>query len=172
MNSHSLNFANSPTIYIGVDNGVTGGLVALSPQSQIIASLRMPTLKARAGKEIDIATVHQWISEIDSREKIQVVIEEPGGSKSAMAAKSMSGSFHALRALCVIKGLRWHRITPAKWQKAMLPGCAAGETKPRALSCARELWPSETFIPAGCRVPDEGLIDAALIGEYARRNLL
>lgn len=156
---------------IGIDNGVSGGLCALSPHSQIIAMLPMPTLKARKGNEIDIAGVAAWLADLDSREKLQVVIEEPGGSKSAKAACSMAGSFHALRALCVLRGLRWHRVTPQAWQKAMLPGCASGETKARALSEARQLWPDVSFLASErSRIADSGLIDAALIAEWARRT--
>ncbi len=156
---------------IGIDNGISGGLVALSPHSKIISCLPMPTLKVRKGNEIDIATVWKWISDIDAnRDKFSVIIEEPGGSKSAKSATSMAGSFHALRALCVLKSLRWHRITPQLWQRAMLPGCATGDTKPRALSAVRELWPSESFLATErCRCAHEGLVDAALIAEYARR---
>lgn len=160
-------------IFLGIDNGISGGLVAISDQSQIIAMLPMPALRARKGNEIDIAAVWSWVADLDSREKITVIIEEPGGSKSAQAAASMSGSFHALRALCVLKSLRWHRITPQAWQKVMLPGCKAGDTKPRALAAVRQLWPDESFLASDrCRVPHDGLIDAALIAEYGRRERL
>ena len=131
----------------------------------------MPTQKARSGDEVDLLTVWQWIESLDSKEKITVVIEEPTGSKSAKAAKSMSGSFHVLRAICVLKGLRWHRITPQSWQKEMLPGCAAGDTKPRAAAAVKALWPDEDFRRTPkCKSADEGLVDAALIAEYARRK--
>lgn len=160
-------------IFLGVDNGVSGGLVALSDQSQIVSMLPMPVLRARKGNEIDIKAVWDWIDGLDAREKITVVIEEPGGSKSSKAANSMAGSFHALRALCVLKGLRWHRITPQSWQKEMLPGCKTGDTKPRALAECKQLWPEEPFLGSPrCKVAHEGLVDAALIAEYARRKRL
>ena len=158
-------------IHIGIDNGVSGALAAISPNSQIIAMLPMPTLKARKGNEVDVATVWHWLDHL-CRDKLTVTIEEPGGSKSAKAATSMAGSFHSLRTLCVLKGLRWHRITPQVWQKEIIPGCKAGESKPRALAQARQLWPGESFVPSGCRVPNDGVIDAALIAEYARRKNL
>lgn len=101
------------------------------------------------------------------------MIEEQGGSKSAKAACSMAGSFHALRAVLTIGLYRWHRITPQSWQKAMLPKCKAGDTKPRALALAKELWPEESFLASPrCKVPHDGLIDAALIAEYSRRMKL
>lgn len=157
-------------MFIGVDNGISGGLVGLSEYSQIVAMLPMPVLAARKRTEIDVASVWRWMADLDLGDKLTVVIEEPGGSKSAKAGASMAGSFHALRALCVLKGLRWHRITPQAWQRVILPGCKSGDTKPRALAEARQLWPDQTFLASErSRKPHEGLIDAALIAEYGRR---
>lgn len=160
-------------IYIGVDNGVSGGLAAISHHGSMISTLIMPIQKARKGNEIDPVSVWKWIDYItaDDRSKVFVVIEEPGGSKSAKAATSMAGSFHALRTLCALKSIRWDRITPQIWQKAMLPGAKAGDTKPRALEAARRFWPDETWLATDrSSKPHEGIIDAALIAEYARRN--
>ena len=156
---------------IGIDNGVSGGLVALSPHSKIISMLPMPVLKARRGNEIDIAAVWQWMDALGDRSRITAIIEEPGGSKSARAATSMAGSFHALRALCVIKAIRWHRVTPQAWQRVMLPVCKAGDTKGRALALARQLWPDESFrASARCRIAHDGMVDAAIIAEFGRTS--
>jgi len=158
-------------MYIGIDNGVTGALAAIHEDGHIVARCPMPIAKARKGNEIDIRTIHLWITETTggNLSNATYVIEEPGGSKSAKAAASMAGSFHAMRALLDVKFLRWHRITPQSWQKVMLPGCKAGDTKPRALAKARQLWPHETWLASDrCKTPHDGMIDAALIAEYAR----
>ena len=158
------------SVIIGIDNGVSGGLAAISKSTGwIIDMLPMPTQKARKGNEIDIAAVWQWIRAQDEPGKLSIVIEEPTGSKSAQACASMSGSFHAIRALCVLKNIRWHRITPQSWQKEMLPGCKAGDTKPRAKARVKELWPETSFrATERCKTPHEGIVDAALIAEFAR----
>lgn len=159
-------------IYIGIDNGVTGALAAISEShGKLIAARPMPITKARKGNEIDIRAVHLWITEVTggNLSNATYVIEEPGGSKSASAAASMAGSFHAMRALFDVKFLRWHRITPQSWQKHLLPGCATGDTKPRALAKARQLWPEESWLASPlCKKPHDGIIDAALIAEHAR----
>ncbi len=162
-------------IYIGIDNGISGALVALSDHpGPPIGMITMPILRARKGNEIDPEAVINWIDDVTGQclANATVIIEEPVGSKSAKAAASMAGSFHALRATMVLNGIRWHRITPHEWQRAMLPG-AKGDTKPRALAKARQLWPSESFLASDrCRVPHDGMIDAALISEYGRiKNL-
>lgn len=162
-------------IYIGIDNGVTGGIAALyAGEREPYTWGAMPVKKSRTGKEVDVRAFYQWVK-IHFRgqeRKLVFILEEPGGSKSAAAAKSMAGSFHALRGCFEAMGYRWERITPQSWQKVMIPGCKAGETKKRALARVSELWPSQNFIPPGCRKPHEGVIDAALIAEYGRRKNL
>ena len=161
---------------IGFDNGVSGGIAAISAShGHLIGVCVMPIAKARKGNEIDVREVRRWLIEItgDNLNRATYIIEEPGGSKSSKAATSMAGSFHSIRALLDSNWLRWHRITPQAWQKVMLPGCATGDTKPRALAKARQLWPDETWLATPrCKTPHDGQIDAALISEYARiKNL-
>lgn len=159
-------------IIVGVDNGISGALAAISSHhGKMIEMIPMPSLKSRSGNEVDVKAVAKWISDLNS--EITVIIEEPTGSQNASAAKSMGGSFHALRTICVLKNYRWHRITPQAWQKALLPNCKAGETKKRALALVRQLWPEESFMRTDrCKKADEGLVDAAAIAEYGRRARL
>jgi len=162
-------------IYIGIDNGISGGSCAISAShGKIIGFDKMPVKKSRSANEVDVRAFHLWVTEITGGNLSNAIyiLEEPGGSKSAKAAKSMAGSFHSLRGFFETKFLRWERITPQQWQKTMLPGCKSGETKKRAFSKASELWPEEDFVLKGCRTPHDGIIDAALIAEYGRRNQL
>ena len=157
---------------VGIDNGVSGGVTILSDYGDHIRSFTMPIQRARKGNEIDV--VELWDSIMNTGEqpdRFTFAVEEPGGSKSSKAATSMAGSFHAIRAMLELKGCRWHRVTPQEWQKAMIPG-AKGDTKPRALAKARQLWPNEKWLATDrCRTPHDGMIDAALIAEYVRLKL-
>jgi hypothetical protein len=91
----------SLNMYVAFDNGVSGGLAAISEShGKLIACIPMPISKARKGNEIDVRAVHRWISDVTggNLSNATYLIEEPGGSKSAKAACSMAGSFHAIRA--------------------------------------------------------------------------
>lgn len=160
-------------MHVGIDNGVSGAVAVLADDGSLVAWTPMPTQRARKGNEIDVSTLLTWL-DIKTGEKMRecrYTIEEPGGSKSAKAASSMAGSFHAIRAILTIRRVRWDRITPQQWQKALLPGCKAGDSKPRALELARRLWPDEKWLVTDrCSKPHDGAIDAALIAEWALRN--
>ena len=162
--------------YVGIDNGLTGALVALSDQAGLppIASAVMPTRGKAKGNEVDALAVYEWLGSIAPLVDLTVILETPGKhSPGAQALCSMWDSYGAIRGVLESRRIRRHRITPQAWQKVMLPGCAKGDTKPAALAKARQLWPGETWLASPrCSTPHSGLIDAALIAEYARiKNL-
>lgn len=156
--------------YLGIDNGVSGGLSLLNGLGEMKAAWPMPLTKTRKGNEVDAVSLRDILFYCDPLPI--VVLEEPGGSKSAKAATSMAGAFHAVRATIELMGLKLIRITPQQWQRPFLK-CKAGDTKPVALQMARTLWPTFSFKRTEkCRVADMGMVDAALIAEWARRNNL
>lgn len=166
-------------IHIGIDNSLSGALCILSGP-KIVAMITMPVKEyvppkkgAKTTREIDVFGVWRWINLIVGHQlsDVVVMIEKPTNAKTYRAAEAMAGSFHALRAMCELKGLNWHRITPQSWQKVMLPGCKAGDTKPAALRVASKIWPEEDWLATKrSKVPHDGLVDAALIAEYCRRT--
>ncbi len=164
--------------YLGVDNGVSGGIALVDAEGVLRFSCSMPIQKTRKGNEINVMELCRAIDQFHSQSRrwgdtnITVVIEEPGGSKSAKAATSMAGAFHATRALVEHMRFKLVRITPQQWQKPMLK-CKTGDTKPVALQLASSLWPGADFKRTiACRTADMGIVDAALIAEWARRNNL
>ena len=156
----------SDGIVIGIDNGISGGLVALGPAGHIIAMRPMPTVKEDGVNRIDVVALNAWLLlVVNIKPDTRIVCERPVGSKSVNAAKSMEASFNSVRAVALLLGLRFTGIVARKWQKAML---APGDTKAQALIAANQIWPDETFVLPRCKVPNSGLVDAALIAEHAR----
>lgn len=168
---------NNMNLYIGIDNGLNGGLAAISAHhGVIIDKLTMPTRKLGKGNEVDALAILGWIHKLTagSDSGITALLETPGKhSPGVMALCSMWDSYGAIRSILETRGIRHHRITPQSWQKIMLPGCEKGDTKPSALRKAKQLWPDEQWLATPrCKTPHDGMIDAALIAEYGRlKNL-
>jgi hypothetical protein len=163
------------SIVIGIDNGISGGLVAISAHhGLIIATTAMPSKKHRARNEVDIFALHLWIVKVCGRvNNAAYIIEEPNNSRNASTAYSVAASFHALRGYMEAYHADIRRITPQSWQKAMLGKVPKGETKAFALAKAREIWPDETWLASPrSKVPHEGIVDAFLIAEHGRKHLL
>lgn len=162
--------SNKP-LYIGIDNGISGALVALGQCGSFIVAIPMPSKQWRKRNEVDVRAIHKWLSEVTNGNlsNAEYVIEEPNNSRTPSTAYSVASSFHSLRGFFDTKFLPFDRITPQSWQKAMLGKVPAGKTKEYALTKARELWPDETFYAtARCSTPHTGIVDAALIAEYGR----
>jgi hypothetical protein len=159
-------------IYIGIDNGLSGGIVALSPAPGVIIDLAiMPTRGKAKGNEVDSLSLASWLAQLRQHGfELTVILETPGKfAKGVQAISSMWDSYGATRSVLECGGFRHHRIAPQTWQKRMLVGCQKGDTKPAALARCRQLWPAQEWTAtARSTKPHEGLIDAALIAEFGR----
>jgi len=168
-------------VIIGCDNGISGALVALSSHNgAFIGALPMQTKKLGGLNVIDGADVVSWIRHISAARIEKIAIEAcPEHANKAGIMRSMGISFGILYG-AISTGLPNARIVTVRsgnpkdsWQRAMLGKLAKGDTKRAALEKARELWPDETFLATKrSKVPNSGIVDAALIGYYAFRNNL
>lgn len=157
-------------IYIGIDNGLSGALVAVEKPGRILKAIVMPTRGKSKGNEVDAEAIGYFLSRNWDRYDMTVFLETPGKfAKGVQAISSMWDSYGAIRGVLEALKIRHERITPQSWQKVMLIGCKTGDTKPAALLRAKQLWPHETWLETPrCKVPHMGLVDAALIAEYGR----
>jgi hypothetical protein len=113
-------------------------------------------------------------------EKLGVIF---GTSKTT--AFSMGHQAGALEGMCVALGMSYYKITAKVWQKEMFQGTVlvtkksksgksvVTDTKATALIVVKQLFPNEklTFGDRATK-PHDGLIDARLMAEYARRKNL
>ena len=151
---------------IGIDNGLSGGIVALCPESgTLIDKTAMPICGFLGKNEADVGEVMRWISYFDCR---GVGIEEPPHhTPSAAAMRSLSLSFGLITGALKQAGIHPCRITVHEWQKDVLGKVPQGMTKPAALAKAHELWPGTDWRESPRhKKPHDGMIDAALIARY------
>jgi hypothetical protein len=158
-------------ITIGIDNGLTGGMVAVSDHRASIIGMTVMPVKGKAkGNEVDSERVFLFLMQWP-RKDITVILETPGKhSPGVMALCSMWDSYGAIRSILETRGYRHHRIAPQTWQRVVLGNVEKGQTKPAALSRSKQLWPDESFLAtAKSTKPHDGLIDAALIAYYGTK---
>ena len=158
-------------IYLGIDNGLNGGLVWLDDNGKIERREVMPVRDNGKNKVVD---AHDLMTLVSYERQARVVAEIAAKfSPGKMALCSTWHSWGIVQAVLELSGMRWEPVDSQRWQKIMLPGRAKGETKPAALEASRRLWPEEKFLAtARSSKPHDGMIDAALIAEYGRRQRL
>lgn len=167
------------TIVVGIDPGLDGALVSISAATgDIIAKYAMPT-RPRCGEERTWSgAVSTTLRELigDHRGTVLIAMEalpRHAQSKAAMRMMAMGWGL----AYAAADQLTAHVVEVKAgncldgWQRGMLGTVPKGGTKAAALAAARSIWPSESWIAPGGRVPHPGYVDAALIAHYTLRRL-
>lgn len=156
-------------VIIGVDNGISGGLCAISSHDGfLIEAIAMPTEEANGKSEVYVKGVLYWLDQFSPLSTL-VAIEEPlRHAKSSQAMRSMSISFGKILGLCETIEYPVYRVQVKEWQDVKLgKRLAKGQTKVKALAVANDLWPEEDWLATSrSRTPHDGMVDAALIAHY------
>ena len=143
----------------------------------------MPMIK----DELDYNQLYTHLFLEKDKENTIVVFEKLGvifGTSKATAF-SMGHQAGALEGMCIALGYPYHKIAAKVWQKEMFQGTVlvtkksksgkttVTDTKATALIVAKQLFPQQklTFGDRAIK-PHDGLVDALLIGEYAKRKNL
>jgi len=163
-------------IYIGIDNGLTGGIMALYGST---GEIKMPSdIPVKSG-EVDSAKLSRCLECMapNHHESCIVGIEEcPKHAGSTTALRSMGISYGKIRATVELALPHAKIITVRSgnpldsWQRAVFGLVPKGKTKSAAWGKACELWPDfewPTERPNG-RVIHNGIVDASLIAHHIR----
>jgi hypothetical protein len=83
----------------------------------------------------------------------------------------MGISFGKIMGMCESHHLKVKPIQVLDWQKALLGKVPKSQTKTFALKKAQELAPEEDWRKNNrCTIPHDGIVDAFLIAQYARKK--
>lgn len=166
--------------YIGIDIGLKGALAVIDPDG-VVTTYPMPVVKDQLDLRglldiMDLTIINQ------SSKDMSVVFEKLGvifGTSKATAF-SMGLQLGAMEMLCVSQMVSYTKVPAKQWQKDMFMGVdeiknAKGkrDTKAMALVAVKRLFPNLklTFGERATK-PHDGLVDAVLMAEWARRNNL
>lgn len=159
--------------FIGIDPGMSGGLVCLDGAGNIRKMCVMPVTKVGTKQKLDAKALVAWLRGCYTEEEVKVVaIEE----QRAMHRQGVTSTFSTGRGYGLIEGvvsaleLPYVIVRPTDWQKTMFRGLPKGQGKAMSSKIAQQLFPKETFKKSQkCTNIHDGLTDAALIAEYIRR---
>ena len=172
-------------IFIGIDPGLSGGVAMLSANK--LETFKMPTMKQGRRNNVDVRALSYLIGHtldvlFDSTQEDCFVVIESAQKFSAGTNALTSTWFGFGRILAMLELEQWaHEVieSPRTWQgqfwkRPKLPKGQKFNTKEASVNAAARLWPKHDFRPigkSGRRVTTgvDGLTDAALLAEYARR---
>lgn len=154
-------------IIVGVDPGAEGGIATLHGEELSVVPMPwLPTqgIETEAVRHLFMAADHVVIEDISVR---------PG--QSVVAVKTSCANWGRLVGIAEGLSCPLTIVRPQEWQRVVLAGRTKGDRKARkaaSVAVAQRLWPACTFLPSErAKKPSDGMAEAALIAEWARRTL-
>lgn len=145
------------TLFIGIDPGQSGG-IAFSPSNDNKPwAIKMPETEADIWEVLGpLREQYGYASFVAAIESVHSM---PG--QGVASSFKFGQGFGALRMALTAAGIRFHLVTPQKWQKRL--GCMTKGDKNVSKAMAQRLFPHLKITHATA--------DALLLAEYARLEL-
>jgi hypothetical protein len=155
-------------IYVGIDNGLMGGLVAIQ-DSKIIFKQQMPIIKGDRS-EYDIQEIIKFFSAIKSLDTKMVVVLEKA-QVSPIAGKNscfgMGFCFGMMQGILTAMEISYKVVHAKTWQKKVLMDINGEDTKQRSVLFCKRMFPNEDWkISERSSKMHDGLTDATCMAYY------
>lgn len=152
------------TTWIGIDPGQTGGLACIQSDGTLKWAMMMPSIS----NEVDANVLGHVLESEMALQPVKVMIEQV----HSMPGQGVSSTFKFGKNFGIAIGvigalhLSLHRVTPQKWKQQFQ---LTGKDKDASRHKASEYWPDMADSWRFKKL--NGVSDAALIAEFARRTL-
>lgn len=170
----------------GIDPGLDGALVLVSSEGKILQSEIMPTLTRQSYKknkhgqhlqtrELDLEALAKLMYELSGKAQIaflERVSSRPG--EGTASSFKFGGMWWALRAMLSAFRIKYHLVSPQTWCKELHRGLDTNlVAKHRSQLAFNAIWPDyDARKNDRCLKNHDGIVDAALIAEWGRRQML
>ena len=148
------------TVFIGIDPGKSGGIACIDTESGICYTVPYN----------DKALIDMCSCESRNNYKAMCCLEKVG----AMPGQGVVSMFNFGQSVGYIKGvlesfrIPYQEITPQKWKREF----GLTSDKAKSAEICRKLFPDISLLATPrCKKPHDGMTEALLMAEYARRKL-
>lgn len=132
----------------------------------------LPTTKERGRNIIDSRALVEWLKPYRG-EVVYLEDFQEGTQLAPKTFRSMSESFSSTWTCLALLGMRRKALKATEWQRQYWPASTGTDTKEEALKAAKAIWPEMSFHKSDrCSTPHDGIVDACLIAEFARRETM
>ena len=162
-------------IFVGIDNGLNGGIVIIDDAQVVLHKFVMPTIKVKGKKEYDVNEVVKIFCNLKSQygSSIHVALEQahvrPVSGKRACF--TTGGGYYLMKGVLTSLGISYEIVPPKKWQKELLAGLGS-DTKAASIMYCKQKFPHVDWTPTERSTKaHDGLCDACCLAVFSfRRN--
>lgn len=166
-------------IYIGIDPGKSGAIVAYESETMDVVSMtEMPLIKGKKKSELDLIGVHTRIRNIvdtyaDMNVKATIEKAQAMPKQGVVSMLSIGYGYGALCMALVCLRVPFIEVRPNEWHKKILVGMPKGEQKAASIGNAQKIFPAcynrlMTGPSGRKRKPHDGIADALNIALYGQ----
>lgn len=159
--------------YVGIDNGLNGGIVVLDSDQKIMEKITMPVIKEKGKTMYDVSGIVRFFQSLimkDFDRKIFVCLEKAytrpvQGIRSAF---NTGYGYGVIQGVLETLGISYETVTPQTWMKEF--GIDSKNEKGSVLFCQRK-YPNEKWTATERSTKShDGLTDAMVIALYCYRK--
>ena len=162
------------TIYVGIDNGLSGAIVAINSNQNVIEKWIMPVTKGKGGTQYNLNGIIDIMLQLKSHKgNIFVMLEKAHVRPvSGKRASFMTGyGYGVMQALLTSLKLPYEIINPSVWQKEILIGLNRDDKKQASIMFCQQKFPDVDLTPTErSKKPSDGLSDALCMAVYCYRK--
>jgi len=155
--------------YIGIDNGVNGGIVVLDNNQNIVAKHVMPVL-GKSKKEYDIGPIYNILKKYSKDSFAMLEKAQPQFRDGRKQAFKTGFGYGVMQALLIALHIPHQIVAPKTWQKLVFKGLNSDNTKVASILFCKRKWPCEDWTPTKrSRKCHDGMTDGACMAYYGAR---
>lgn len=164
-------------LYIGIDGGLKGGISSIDDEGKIIKKNAMPV----ENSYYDIKGIINLFYYLQQNYNLFVGLEDVHvipffKNKDNVLRRNnpttMGKMFELLgvmKGILVVLNIEYTLIRAVTWQRKILKGIQATNTKDASIKWCQQNYPNETFVKnKRCRTPHDGITDSLCIANYIR----
>lgn len=159
-------------LYIGIDNGLNGGIAIIDDKQEIINLKPMPIIKG-IKTHYDIITISDLFKTTSQFCKCYVMLEKSHVRPiSGKRASFMTGyGYGLMQGILTTLGISYEIVNPKEWQEEILKGMNTGDTKTDSIMFCKRKYPNVKLTPTERSTkPHDGMSDALCMAVYCWRK--
>lgn len=148
-------------LYIGIDPGKSGGIAVIS-RSETGEKVRVMPYSDEELRRLGLLD-HNDGRSICCLEKVSAMPRQ-----GVTSTFNFGVSYGYIKGVLETLGVSYQEIPPQRWKKEF----GLNSDKSKSIEVCKRLFPSVSLLASErCRVPHDGMAEALLMAEYARRKL-
>lgn len=158
-------------LFLGIDNGLDGGIVVIDDSCEVVLKLPMPTIgtKGKGKRDYDLQAIVAAVRNLDIQHAcLEYAQAMPGQGVTSMF--SIGKGYGVMLMLLASLSIPYTVVRPQAWQKAILADVDRTDTKKASAVIAQRLAPMTDWrATARSKKPHDGMTDSFCIAVYAKR---